>query len=172
MAVMTDATGKLLVNAVGGVDTAGLVKDATVQSTNGILSQIKASIDNITPSVTYLYDRKTSAQAVDVETATHTTILQLALNKGIWMISGTLFNPSLSNADGYRQVYISSATDSASPLNSIETIQNAVVGTITATSIAGVVEMENAGNIYMRFRHNQGTNINAFGILNAVKVGD
>lgn len=173
MGVMTDATGRLLVNAVGGVDTAGLAKDSTLQAVNATLGQIKTAIDGLEPgsNVIYLYDRKTSSQAVTVPTNTHTTILQLSLAAGIWIINGTIFNPNLSGATGYRQVYLSNADDSASPFNSIETIQNAVVGTITATSVSGAIELTENSNIYLRFRHNQGDDITAFGILSAVRVG-
>lgn len=173
MGVMTDATGRLLVNAVGGVDTSGLAKDTTLQAVNTTLGEIKTAINALDPgsNTIYLYDRKPSAQAVTVPTNTHTTLLQLSLTAGIWIINGTVINPNLSGATGYRQAYIANADDSTSPYNTIETIQNAVTGVLTATTISGVLELSASGNIYLRFRHNQGSDITAFGVLNAVKVG-
>lgn len=64
MGVMTDATGRLLVNAVGGVDTTGLAKDSTLQAVNSSiqagnneLSAIKDAINAL--SFTDLFKVKT-----------------------------------------------------------------------------------------------------------------
>ena len=67
MGVMTDATGRLLVNAVGGADTSGLVKDTTVQSTNTILGQIKTVLEGVSaPEADDVsYDNSTSGLTAD-----------------------------------------------------------------------------------------------------------
>lgn len=47
MAVITDATGRQLVNSIGGIDTAGLAKDTTLQATNTAIGNVASAINNI-----------------------------------------------------------------------------------------------------------------------------
>lgn len=48
MGVVRDATIEQLTQAVGGIDTSGLVKDSTAQATNTLLSNINTTLGGIT----------------------------------------------------------------------------------------------------------------------------
>lgn len=50
MAIITDATGRQLAQAVGGIDTGGLAKDTTLQATNTALRNINSTLGGITTS--------------------------------------------------------------------------------------------------------------------------
>lgn len=51
MAIITDATGRQLAQAVGGIDTTGLVKDSTVQATNTALGNINTTEQSIATAI-------------------------------------------------------------------------------------------------------------------------
>ncbi|MBQ2285008.1 MAG: hypothetical protein II244_05025, partial [Clostridia bacterium] len=54
MAIITDATGRQLAQAVGGIDTTGLVKDSTLQATNTELSNIDITGQSIASAISGL----------------------------------------------------------------------------------------------------------------------
>lgn len=54
MAIITDATGRQLAQAVGGIDTGGLVKDSTVQATNTALGNINTTEQSIATAINSL----------------------------------------------------------------------------------------------------------------------
>lgn len=54
MAIITDATGRQLAQAVGGIDTGGLAKDTTLQATNTALGNMNATQQGITTAITNL----------------------------------------------------------------------------------------------------------------------
>lgn len=54
MAIITDATGRQLAQAVGGIDTTGLVKDSTLQATNTELSNIDTTGQSIASAISGL----------------------------------------------------------------------------------------------------------------------
>jgi len=161
---MENATGQEIANNISSlsVDTSGLMTDATGQD---IVSAIQA----LAPSTpVYLSDRKISGQAVSVPDSTHTIILQLTLAAGLWLISGTA--SYASNATGYRQAYVTDDPDSTTAINTITEIENAVSGTITSLSFSGVVKLAASTTLYVKVRQNSGSNLNTFGVFNAVKI--
>lgn len=99
MGVMTDATGRLLVNAVGGVDTSGLVKDTTVQTTNSKLDDIKTAINTISSAISpaannVTYNNTTSGLAAsNVQVA----IDELSVEKQDIIIGGVLDGPDFDD---------------------------------------------------------------------------
>lgn len=54
MAIITDATGRQLAQAVGGIDTSGLVKDSTLQATNTELANIDTTGQSIASAISGL----------------------------------------------------------------------------------------------------------------------
>lgn len=54
MAIITDATGRQLAQAVGGIDTGGLAKDTTLQATNTALGNMNATQQGIATAITNL----------------------------------------------------------------------------------------------------------------------
>ena len=54
MAVITDATGRQLAQAVGGIDTSGLAKDTTLQATNTALGNINTTQQSIASAINSL----------------------------------------------------------------------------------------------------------------------
>ena len=51
MAIITDATGRQLAQAVGGIDTGGLAKDTTLQATNTALGNINTTEQGIASAI-------------------------------------------------------------------------------------------------------------------------
>lgn len=51
MAIITDATGRQLAQAVGGIDTGGLAKDTTLQATNTALGNINTTEQSIASAI-------------------------------------------------------------------------------------------------------------------------
>lgn len=110
----------------------------------------------------------TTTTAESVETGTHTTIMSLALSKGTWQISATaLF---ASNATGYRHAYIADSSSSTSAFNSMMASSNAVDGMVTALNFGRAVVLSSSTTIYLRVRHNRGSNLNVYGRLTAVRL--
>lgn len=169
MAVATDATLKLIANNVGSIDTTGLMTDITGQAINNSLQSIKLSIDDIKINPELITIRKTSAQAITVEPSAHTILFNLTLTKGLWIISGCFISPS---GTGYRQVYVTNSPDSISAYNTVTSCISAVSGTNTNQPLTGVLNIDSNTDIYIKYRHNNATSINIFGIFNAIKVGD
>lgn len=54
MAIITDATGRQLAQAVGGIDTGGLAKDTTLQATNTALGNMNATQQSIVSAISGL----------------------------------------------------------------------------------------------------------------------
>lgn len=54
MAIITDATGRQLAQAVGGIDTGGLAKDTTLQATNTALGNINTTEQSIATAINSL----------------------------------------------------------------------------------------------------------------------
>lgn len=54
MAIITDATGRQLAQAVGGIDTGGLAKDTTLQATNTALGNINTTEQSIATAINNL----------------------------------------------------------------------------------------------------------------------
>ena len=54
MAIITDATGRQLAQAVGGIDTGGLVKDTTLQATNTALGNMNTTQQSIASAISGL----------------------------------------------------------------------------------------------------------------------
>lgn len=54
MAIITDATGRQLAQAVGGIDTGGLAKDTTLQATNTALGNMNTTQQNIASAISGL----------------------------------------------------------------------------------------------------------------------
>lgn len=163
---LQDHTGRDIATSIGSlsVDTSNLMKDTTGQNINTTLGQIK---DVISRTPTYLYQRKTSTEALSVPDSTHTVIMQLTLTPGIWLISATVVTP---NAGGYRQVYVANAPDSTSAANTLITWLSAVSGSNTCVPLSGVIELTETTTLYLKFRQNSGGALNAYGIFNAVLV--
>lgn len=169
---MQNETGQDIAAAIGDItfDTSGLAKDATLQAVNSTLGEIKTAINEInTGGLVYLTDRKSSSQAVTVPTATHTTIFSLSISLGTWIINGSLVYPSDSN--GYRQAYFNTdESSSASTGNSTLIIIPAVNGTITAANLTGIITVTSNSTVYFRTRQNSGSDLNVYGVINAVKI--
>lgn len=110
----------------------------------------------------------TTTTAESVETGTHTTIMSLTLSKGTWQISATAI--FASNATGYRHAYISETSSSINVFNSMMASSNAVDGMVTSLNFGRAVELSAAKTIYLRVRHNRGSNLNVYGRLTAVRL--
>ena len=54
MAIITDATGRQLAQAVGGIDTGGLAKDTTLQATNTALGNMNTTQQGIVTAINNL----------------------------------------------------------------------------------------------------------------------
>lgn len=54
MAIITDATGRQLAQAVGGIDTGGLAKDTTLQATNTVLGNMNSTQQGIVSAISGL----------------------------------------------------------------------------------------------------------------------
>jgi len=54
MAIITDATGRQLAQAVGGIDTGGLAKDTTLQATNTALGNMNSTQQGIATAISNL----------------------------------------------------------------------------------------------------------------------
>lgn len=96
MGVMTDSTGRLLVNAVGGIDTTGLVKDTTVQTTNNKLDDIKVAINNISSAISPAASNVTYDNAASGLSATN---VQAALDEVVSEKQNNLTYGSISSGD-------------------------------------------------------------------------
>lgn len=110
----------------------------------------------------------TTTTAESVETGTHTTIMSLALSKGTWQINATAI--FASNATGYRHAYIAETSSSTSAFNSMMASSNAVDGMVTALNFGRAVELSAAKTIYLRVRHNRGSDLDVYGRLTAVRL--
>lgn len=169
---MQDHTGRDIASNIANmsVDTTGLVKDTTVQSTNSILNTINSTLATLSPTsqIVYLTDRKTSVQSVSVPTGTYISILQLSITPGTWMISGTAVFPS--NGTGYRHIIVSDTIDSSSSLNVMAATQPAFSGTVNNMIMSGVYVSDSNKTIYLTCRQSSGTDLSVYGIFNAVKI--
>lgn len=63
MAIITDATGRQLAQAVGGIDTGGLAKDTTLQATNTVLGNMNLTQQGIATAITNLDQTLGSSKA-------------------------------------------------------------------------------------------------------------
>lgn len=118
------------------------------------------------PSV--VEDVKSSSQAVSVADTTHTTVLQISLTPGTWMVNATAI--FASNATGYRQMYVSTSDTSTSALNTMSATSPAANGVITALNTGRAVSISNNTTLYMRVRHSRGAALDVYGRLTAVKI--
>lgn len=145
-------TGRLAVN--GGIST---------NNASGFRSAIGI---NDAPSV--IEDVKSSSQAVSVADTTHTTVLQISLTPGTWMVNATAI--FAANATGYRQMYVTTSNTSTSSLNTMSATSSAVNGLLTALNTGRAVEISSNTTLYMRVRHSRGSALDVYGRLTAVKI--
>lgn len=117
MGVMTDATGRLLVNAVGGVDTSGLAKDSTLQSVNNTLGQIKTVLEGVAaPEADNVsYDNITSGlTASNVQDA----IDELIELKQDDLMGGNLVGPDFNTLTENKNYWINASGSTNGPVSS------------------------------------------------------
>lgn len=135
MAVATDATLKILANSVGGIDTSGLMTDATGQDivtaiNNLHMSPAAANVtydnavsalssDNVQDALDELSgDKLNNITSINITTdsatissGTHTTLLSVTLSPGIYLVNaGASFT---NNATGIRRILISRSAGSS-----------------------------------------------------------
>lgn len=160
---ISDETGKLI---AGNIENMEVDTDSIVTA----LQDITSALEDISPvgKMTYLIDRKTSAQAETSTSGNYINLLQLSLTEGTWIISATAVYPS--NATGYRQAFIVDDPDTNSPANTMTAIQAAFSGTNNNVNLSGVYTSSGNKTIYLRCRQNSGQDLNVYGVLNAVKI--
>lgn len=116
MGVMTDATGRLLVNAVGGADTSGLVKDSTVQITNSKLDDIKTAINTISSAISPAASNVTYNNTISGLSATNVqaAIDELSGEKQDNIILGGINGPDFNNLTicGFHWISCTNSTNS------------------------------------------------------------
>ena len=107
MAVATDATLMLLANNVNGIDTSGLMTDATGQDIVSAINDISSAISPAASNVTY-QNTASELSATNVQSA----IDEVASEKQDNLYGGTLTAPDFNAITNYGMYWIASVANS------------------------------------------------------------
>lgn len=128
MAIITDATGRQLAQAVGGIDTSGLVKDSTLQATNTELANIDTTGQSIASAISGLGATLGSDRAlIDGSNIVNPSVFKT--NIGLNTQSYNLINPvtqvyysSLKRKDNMVLLYVEMYNFASQTLTTIATL--------------------------------------------------
>ncbi len=197
MGVITDSTGRLLVNAVGGIDTTGLMTDATGQDIVTAINNISSAISPAASNVTYentssglsasnvqaaidevvskftptITDHNIASDSpVSVANDTYVTIDDFILDKGVYLIVGTYI--FAANATGYRYLAVTNSSTGTGGWYGMSNRLNAVTASnqTTTITVTGIVNVTSSTHIYVKTRQNSGSTLNLYGRIRPTKL--